>query len=261
MIDSAPNEEISAVPRRRSGTGSKWGLPALLGLMILIHFASGLANHVESDHPAGVVLDFFDNDMTIPLTREHLPESISGWQLDEYEEQERTHNSDLGRRSDVWKYRSDYGTVTVSFDQTFPGWHELTECYCKTGWEYTRRTKVNSTIESTGHSWPYVELDLEKPDDGHHAFVIFSHFNIDGIPYGAPEKWGGLEFLAHRVRNRLPHDTRQKLFSGEAYQSQLFFASGSKIDEPTKNELRETYLWVREHLRVDFVKNAAARRK
>ena len=196
-------------------------------------------------------LQFFDDDVTVPLTREHLPEQLGDWTLRDYHQQERTHNSDLGQRSDVWQYDSSHGPVTVSFDQTFPGWHELTECYCNTGWTYETRTRVDAIIESTGEHWPYVELDLVNPL-GEHGFVVFSHFDVEGHPFDAPSEWGGLEFLALRAQNRMSHTARRRFFSGEAYQTQAFIASGGEISESAKQDVRDRYFTVREQFRTMF---------
>ncbi|MEZ6149205.1 MAG: exosortase U [Pirellulaceae bacterium] len=60
-------------------------------------------------------------------------------------------NDDLGERSDLWYYSTTFGIATVSFDQMFPGWHELTQHYRNAGWIPDKRTVIES---SNAEGWP-----------------------------------------------------------------------------------------------------------
>ena len=121
------------VPVTASSIRFAWviaGILAVGGLFQLTDVARGFA--------AANSVQFFDADITLPMAEDDMPKQLENWALvekDGYRFSTRDHGSDLGRRSDVWQYRAPNCNAIVSFDQTFPGWHELTACYRQFGLE------------------------------------------------------------------------------------------------------------------------------
>jgi hypothetical protein len=254
--DSAPDvtQGIEVDERRSAGCRrSKWFLVernvVCLGILCFVIYMT-MADAVRSNRIPIPGIQFFDTDVTVPLSKGNLAENIGDWKLQDYSQTNRRGNSDLGRRSDIWQFLTPHGPVLVSLDQTFPGWHELSQCYRGLGWELVSRKRLDAR-QPTGESWPYVEADYIN-STGQHGYLIFSHFDILGQPVDAPATWGGIESLYLRARNRMPHEARQRLVGGEAYQSQAFIASTDRLAEDTKQEIREQYLKIREHLRLQF---------
>ena len=196
---------------------------------------------------------FFDNDMTMPYEESDLPRDVDGWAMVGYSAEDRRRGSDLGLRSDSWSYQAGPYLANVSFDQTFPGWHELTTCYVHQGWILRSRVRKNIKVEIDGQQveWPYIEAELEKKT-GERGFLLFSFFDAFGMPIEAPAEWGTVNSFIIRARNRLPHRVRASLFRGEAYQIQVFVPAFGEISTASKAEITERFLKIRELVRDRF---------
>ncbi|MFK7734976.1 MAG: exosortase U, partial [Pirellulaceae bacterium] len=85
-------------------------------------------------------IDFFRDSDLLEMSKSVMPGELAGWSFALYDRQERgRNNDDLGERSDMWYFEAPFGRVSVSFDQRFPGWHELTRCYRNAGWSPEKR--------------------------------------------------------------------------------------------------------------------------
>ena len=110
-----------------------------------------------------------------------MPLTLDEWNRVNYDSDTRSRGSDLGEQSDSWVYQSAKSRFLAyaSFDQAFPGWHELTTCYGNDGWELKRRDRrgggdeVESNIPDEVNEWPYVEAYFEKPT-GEKGYLLFS---------------------------------------------------------------------------------------
>ncbi|MDG2013619.1 MAG: exosortase U [Pirellulaceae bacterium] len=205
----------------------------------------------------------FSRNVLIDLDENALPANVESslegrgfdWDKVGYDRTDRSIGSDFGQRSDSWTYRSSVGELAqASIDQTFPGWHELTTCYKNSGWKINpgaRRKKSTEFSESGGQitDWSYIECDMVDPTTGQHGFLLFSFTDANGNPIEAPIEWGNLRAFYERAKNRLFHSLRSSLFSGEAYQMQVFVPSQSALSPARKEEIRNQYLQIREEMR------------
>ncbi len=213
--------------------------------------------------PRALNVQFFDSDSMYPGEENDLPPKVDDWTLvkDGYKAEDRKRGSDLGLRSDSWEYESPRCKAVASFDQTFPGWHELTICYRNVGWTLVDRIKREATIESeddeNGESWPYIEAHFEM-NTGEKGFLLFSDFDAFGKPFDAPSEWGTINSFILRAQNRLSHKIRARLFHGEAYQTQVFVSSFADFDESLKAEITEKYLKIREMMRQSYKEKKGA---
>lgn len=240
-------------PISKGGRGLIWtcaGLMAVMGLWQLYDVQRSMAAK------EGIEVRFFDDDPTIDFELADMPVAFGDWRRDPngYQTEDRSRGSDLGQRSDTWRFQSPAIASIFSLDQPFPGWHELTTCYKNVGWklvENGRSAKLPSEVLGTTPSsdeWGYVEAVFEKPT-GEKAYLLFSHFDAfgDGVP--TPREWGTLNSFMIRAQNRLSHRIRASLFQGEAYQTQVFLTSFNDFSDEVKQECQLRYLEIREHIR------------
>lgn len=155
--------------------------------------------------------------------------------------------------SDHWIYASpNRFPVTVSLDQTFPGWHELTICYQNQGWKLKSRTKKTAKIVGTDEPWSYIEAEFEQKT-GEKGFLLFSLFDVFGGGYEGPGSWDLLDYLASRVKNRLSQSIRAQLFRGETFQTQAFVETYRDLSPEERKEVVDNYLKLREQMRTKFI--------
>ena len=88
---------------------------------------------------------------------------------------------------------------------------------------------------------------------GQHGFLLFSFTDANGQPIEAPIEWGNLRSFYERAKNRLFHSLRSSLFSGEAYQMQVFVPSQSALSPSRKEEIRSQYFRIREEMREALI--------
>lgn len=230
----------------------------IAGIMILVFVVQSI-DVARSLAKPSVRVRMFDNDPTVRVTDAMAPDTIkngeSTWKKAKYFFEDRKRSSDLGQRSDMWIYMSDRKfSVMTSFDQVFPGWHELTTCYKADGFkmEPNGRVKVNAEIEGADESWPYIQADFVKPT-GEHGFLVFSLIDRAGEPYDAPGDWSSFNATLSRIGNRLSHRIRSRLFHGEGYQIQAFVQTPIQLSNADKQAIVDNYLAFREEFRQRFV--------
>jgi exosortase len=220
-------------------------LPALVTLVL----SPGLFNLMRSQG-----IDFFRKDVVIKVDPAWFPEEIEGWKLERYEASTRERGSDLGQRSDVWLYRQDGSVVTFSFDQAFPGWHELTTCYqnSELGWQIARdgrgRSRLVETLPPAAASGAaaevsLIEVDLIEPTTGRQGYLLFGLDDAEGVAINAPGDWSIFTSIAERLKNRFAYEIRASFFRSEGYQTQIFIPREVSADE--RLALRKLYLSLR----------------
>ena len=260
--DNDETERRKKRTRKKMSNLSKLLILGVAGLMIL-GGAAQLWGVGKSLFSTDKKVRFFQSVITQKMDRGDLPEQIGGWQMLEgdkgYNSIPRESGNDLGTYSDQWIYASpNRFPISISLDQTFPGWHELTICYQNQDWELKSRTKKTATmIGDDSKSWSYIEAEFEK-DTGEQAFLVFSLFDAFGDGYDAPGTWDTLTYLSSRVKNRLSHRIRAQLFRGETYQTQAFVESFRELSDAEKTEVRENYLQLRDKLRLKFLERSEA---
>ena len=229
---------------------------------LIIAFGLWEFSDVVRSYNSTLLVRFFDDNKVIDFTQKDLPETIDSWKSIKYESQDRSVGSDLGQRSDVWQFANvgaSSGTYTysaiASFDQTFPGWHELTTCYKNTGWRLLNRKRIMPSDvtgeKSEGKQWSMIEATFDRKT-GEKGYLLFSDFDAFAEGMDAPESWGTLNSFLIRARSRMSHRIRAQLFQGEAYQTQVFLTSYNDFTPELKKEIGERYLKIREQMRQRF---------
>lgn len=189
-------------------------------------------------------IDFFRDEPILNMSFADAPESLGGWPQTDYEPISRERdNDDLGQRSDVWRYNSPVGEATVSFDQMFPGWHELTRCYRAAGWHLDNRLVVDSSVSG---EWPIVMAELTR--EGETGFLLWSLVTREGSYVTPPGQWNKWSSLYERLQNRLSPSVRGALFGIAAYQVQIFVPTNSPLSLEQRDETMVRFLNVRELL-------------
>ena len=200
---------------------------------------------------------FFDNDVTRSFEENDLPAKINDWTAVDggYAIDIRERGSDLGKRSDIWRYKGPNGLAVVSLDQPFPGWHELTTCYKSSGWELVRRERKDpSGADAAGdEKWPYVAAEFKR-ETGERGFLVFALFNTAGDAVTPPAEWNRAMHFISGISNRMSNRLRASLFDNSTYQAQVFVTSyGDKIKDAFQEEVETNFLKIRSILRDDFV--------
>ncbi len=200
-------------------------------------------------------IHFFDPNVTVPFEEGDIPDEIANWRKIDYRNEVRNRSADLGLRSDGWQFRAPRCAPYVSFDQTFPGWHELTTCYGNADWKLLNRQRIepgSGVAQTEEQPWAYVEATFEK-ETGEHAYLLFSIFDSRGQSIDPPASWGGFGSLLIRLQGRMAHKWRSALFQSEAYQTQVFVQTNGPISDDLRTEVRDRYLVVREAIRQRFL--------
>jgi len=208
-------------------------------------------------------LRFFDGNVLVPLAEKDLPTDLGTWKLAEqgYMVMNRDRGSDFGQISDSWTYVTGRNRVIFSFDQAFPGWHDLTICYRNMGWKEPNDVRFTKLPDEDSNArtkdWNYVICDFTK-ETGETGFLVFSLFDAFGEPYDCPKRFDYWAALPDRIIARMNHRIRSNLFRGETYQAQAFISTYGTIDDQTKEEVIEKFLEVREIMRDRFLEHRKA---
>ncbi len=198
------------------------------------------------------VIDFFRDEPLLNMAYGDAPAELKGWKQRDYvmENRERD-NDDLGQRSDLWYYQAPFGEVTLSFDQMFPGWHELTRCYRASGWKLQSR-KVLASEFSGG--WPIVIAEFTR--EGEHGYLLWSLVTRDGKQLNPPGQWNTWTSLKERLQNRLTPTVRGALFGIAVYQLQAFSTSVGPLTTEQRQDVLERFkpardaIWIRAQERI-----------
>ncbi|MCR9295946.1 MAG: exosortase U [bacterium] len=207
-------------------------------------FGIQLFDTVESWSVQRKVVDFFRDEPLIEMSLHDMPKDLRGWPMLNYDQTNRgPGNDDMGERSDMWYYGAPFGRVTASFDQMFPGWHELTRCYRNSGWKPTQRIVYG---RDEGYEWPMVAVDMTRADE--HGYLVFSLKTRGGKPIQPPGAFTYWTVLQERLRGRLTPAVRGALFGTAAYQQQMFSTTAQPLPEAAKQEIFQRFLTIRETL-------------
>ena len=230
------------------------GVFALSGLWSSIDVARGFTT--AEDH-----VSFFDSKAMRSFEKGDLPEKIDQWTAieDSHAIEIRKRGSDIGNRSDQWKFKGSNFSALISLDQPFPGWHELTSCYRNTGWELVSRKRIGDPLEadtddSGAARWPYVVAEFKR-ETGERAFLVFALFNSVGEPVIPPAEWSRMSAWVYQgIQNRVSNRVRASLFDKSTYQVQAFVTSyGNGLEDAAEQEIETHFLKIREILREKFL--------
>lgn len=179
-------------------------------------------------------ISFFSSNPILEVESELMPDNLLGLAKVGYRRENRERGADFGERSDIWTYSDRDNSVTVSFDQAFPGWHELTRCYENAGWKAIERRVVPiperlvGFVEGSENSTAYGVLVLLRHPSGGIACLAFALVDRRTQVLEPPGKWDLVNSLYNRVKGRLSPSIRSKLFGGVAYQIQTLVLSRSE---------------------------------
>lgn len=175
------------------------------------------------------------------LKQNDLSDQIAGFVQSEYRETHRSAGNIQGEFSNSWMYRSPASAALVSCDHPFVGWHQLHQCYLKSGWTLDSQEVVNGPGD-----WGAVVLRLSRGHGGEFATVIYSHFDRSGEPIQPPELHRiGSMGLEHILRNR-----RVGLLDSISIQSQVYAKSVVRMDDETTDQLLQLHFDSRENMRA-----------
>lgn len=238
-------------PITHAGKFAIWVLCGILALGgIWTSLDVGYSFATAPDH-----VKFFDSDVIQSFEENDLPAKIDQWTAieDGHSIEIRERGSDVGNRSDQWKYKGSQFSATISIDQPFPGWHELTSCYKNTGWELLSRERIDPD-ESAAGQWPYVVAEFKR-ETGERGHLIFSLFNSVGDPVPPPAKWNRMSaFFYSMFKREVSNRVRASLFDKSTYQIQSFVTSyGEELAEASEKEIESHYLKIREILKEKFI--------
>ncbi len=214
--------------------------------LILFLFFFGVQTYdvTESWGHERTVIDFFRDEPMIEMSSTDAPDDLLGWSQSKYSQESRSNDTDdLGQRSDAWDYQAPFGAVTVSFDQMFPGWHELTRCYRNSGWKPQRRTVIQA---SEADGWPIVTVEMTRENE--HGFLVFSLMGRSSQPLQPPSEYSYWTILEERLRGRLTPAVRGALFGVANYQMQVFAPTHAPLSESEQQATVERYKQVRQTL-------------
>lgn len=242
-------------PITNAGKFAIWGLCGVLAL-------AGIWSSFDVAYSFATAPDyirFFDSDVIRSFEENDLPTKIDQWTAIEngHSIDIRDRGSDLGRRSDKWQFKGSQFATTISMDQPFPGWHELTTCYKNGGWELVNRVRMDATNPgvdpSASQQWPYVIAEFKR-ETGERGYLVFAMFNSVGEPVTPPATWNRMVHFFSGVSNRMSNRVRASLFDNSTYQIQAFTAFyGNGLETAAKKEIESHFLKIRETLREKFV--------
>lgn len=254
--DEQENRKRTKKVRKPITSAGKTVIWALCGILALGGLWSSY-DVVSSFAAAPENVRFFDANETRPFEESDLPQKINNWTAveDGYTISTRERGSDLGKRSDIWRYRGPNTIATVSLDQPFPGWHELTTCYKNSGWELVKRSRKNpeKTGDSADSPWPYVVAEFKR-ETGERAFLVFALFNSAGNSVDPPASWNRMVYFISGIKNRLSNRIRASLFDNSTYQVQALVTSyGDGLPDRVEDEIETNFLEIRSILRDQFL--------
>ncbi|MBL8888818.1 MAG: exosortase U [Planctomycetaceae bacterium] len=230
---------------------SSYGLLAMAGLPLLttVFLLPDLFRLVSAQGG-----DFFRSNVVMKVDEAWFPAELDGWILERYDTVNRKAYSDLGQRSDVWHYRNKNLSVLFSFDQAFPGWHELTICYqnSEIGWQIVNgdlgRTKFEESLPSVdaeGESElvSYVQVELFAATSGDRGFLVFGLDDPEGVQVPAPGNWSDFSAFFERLKGRFAQGVRASFFRSEGYQTQVFCSRN--VSDEDRAAIKNFYLKLR----------------
>lgn len=246
-LEPASNPTLQELNAAGQPGWSRRSLLALSPLLLVVGFCFAIQSYdvYESWGRQRNIIDFFrSNDAIIEMSATDAPVDLMGWRLREYDQVSRDRgNDDLGQRSDIWYYNSPLGTATVSFDQMFPGWHELTRCYHNAGWSPNQRSVIEA---DQADGWPIVIVEMTREQE--FGYLVFSLMGRASRPLQPPGDYNYWTILEERLRGRLTPAVRGALFGVANYQQQIFISSNVPLNESAKADAIQRFKRVRVEL-------------
>ncbi len=171
------------------------------------------------------------------FTADDLPHDLGGMRQSDFKIVHRKMGAFLGEHSVVWRYQDEQGTVTVSLDFPFPGFHALEGCYLASGCKMLgQRRSIEMTIEGQA-SKRIEEVEFFDPTTGTLAPTYLAYMEFDS--HGR-DVWRASEKLTTRVLERIVQAVR---FQTSAMQKPMtfqlqFYVTGAELNDQQKERYR-----------------------
>ncbi|XZE20415.1 exosortase U [Pirellulaceae bacterium SH449] len=175
-------------------------------------------------------ISFFSGNPIRNVSEEMMASEMLGLKMTAYRQENRERGADFGERSDVWIFSNGANEVTVSFDQAFPGWHELTRCYENAGWKTLERKVVLLPSNGEGNRPLQGVLVKMRHPTGVLGTLAFALVDARAETLEPPGEWDLINSLYNRIKGRLSPAIRTRLFGGVAFQVQTLITSKSPQD-------------------------------
>jgi exosortase len=229
----------------------------VLGIAQVIWLWPPLADAFSADPVVAKLKDLGEND---------LPARLGSFQRQESHTTTRDSGDPLGEFSRNWTYKSGRGTVSVSVDYPFRGWHELTNCYQNVGWGL--KSRVERPGDGPGGTGVFVEATFDKPS-GRHALLCFGLDESDGQELEPRPSRSLLSYLGNRL-NLAPRGegkpggrraVSRYVSRPPCYQVQVMIESISPLLPSDREEVRAAFNQFRQILRRRVAQQVGANGK
>ena len=199
----ANNHSVPHSPFRIPSLEGLTGWPILVGYGTLAGWQWALLAATPVLAPAETLrMPWTDRQQLAQMGEETLPAHLGPWKRERFEFVQRGRNDSWGRCSYRWSYRSGDVQAVVSLDYPFAGWHELSVCYERIGWQVAAR---ETYPQQEGEEPTLVRVRLSRPV-GMHGFLWFALFDGQGhllspsLGQSENERWQRPRSLAALVR-------------------------------------------------------------
>jgi exosortase len=226
--------EPAGLRRAVAPVGAWQGVVApLFALVCLASQAAAMWPEDQGPPPQGKGLALFPDAS--------LPADLSGFEKRGYEEVTREVSHQMGQFSNIWKYANSRSGMTVSCDQAYFGWHDLTVCYTANGWIAERSWR------ETRDGWQAAAVDMFHPGENRYAVVVFSAFDQRGRPVEPPPE----NALDSKLSDLFRAWRRSEAQSREVcYQAQNLAESLVPLTAEERQSVLELHFAARERLRA-----------
>lgn len=203
-----------------------WILVVAFAFTAALSFSKGWAKW--RDEPGAVVLEptEFTEDRVFTL-----PEELAGWTRFDSGTPAVNRIETLGLSSTSWLYRWHDTVAVVAFDYPIHGYHDVADCYSRTGWTIMRKAFVPSEPRA------FVELDMRR-DRAVQSGLWFATFDASGA--SLDRSTVGREFISRFLEFGMPQ--------GVSYRVQVLVTGEELPDEARRQAARTLLLAATEEL-------------
>lgn len=177
LFSRGKKEPVPAVvPRAAERAGvlhvPRWAFAAAVPFAILGAFSTWRAHakFTEASEPLRAANETFRSGLTFSI-----PERIGDWSRADTGPPTVTKIETLGLSSVTWNYERPGMSAVVAFDYPIWRYHDVTECYTRTGWKLKRK----ELLIPDGDVPPRIQMEMTK-DPGAHGTLWFATISEHG---------------------------------------------------------------------------------
>lgn len=251
MTSSPPPPPAPYVPVLADVT-RPWLKPcAAFALLLWVPQGWHLAQPLWQARAASAVVSHDFVDRGLAFHEETLPETLHGWKRVEFKPIQRSLGNLEGHYSRQWAYAAPFGTVFVSMDFPFTGWHPLERCYLATGWTVADHAPLSATSPELPSGETIGALGLRRQIDV--GYVLHSTRTDDGawlpFPVRAAHPSRETTFTGRlwaRLRGHRPEASTARVPT--TIQIQMLVAGEVPLSDADRQEITRAFTEVREQL-------------